>query len=362
MTETPPAPTPLPSTPGEIGAAWLTRAMSARHPGIRVATVEVTEVHEVTNTHVRLRVAYDEAAGAPTTLFCKLPPLDPDRRVLIARTGMGPREARFYAELAPALAFRLPRVSVALHDDRDNSFILVMEDLREAGCTVSDGTWGVSPDSAARALEELADLHGRFEDPARRAAVPWIPGANPDSTYGAVLLREGLDHHRERLSDDFAELAELYIAQSDALQELWHRGPLTVIHGDPHIGNLFDDHGRTGFLDWGIVNVGAPMRDVGYFLTMAMSIDDRRAHEHDLLRHYLDARAAAGATPIPYDEAWLLHRLHAAYTVPACCQIVAFPPGISERRRVFSEAFLARAEAALADLETLAAVHAAGVR
>ena len=126
-----------------------------------------------------------------------------------------------------------------------------------------------------------------------------------------------------------------------------------MIHGDPHIGNLFDDHGRTGFLDWGIINVGAPMRDAGYFLTMAMAIEDRRAHERDLLRHYLDARAAVGATPISFDDAWTAHRLHAAYTVPACCQIVAFPEGISERRRIFSEAFLARAEAALEDLEAL---------
>ena len=53
------------------------------------------------------------------------------------------------------------------------------------------------------------------------------------------------------------------------------------------------------------------------------------------------------------------HRLHAAYTVPACCQIVTFPAGQSERRRIFAEAFLARAEAALIDLEARAAVNKA---
>ena len=351
----------LPSKPDQIDADWLTDAMSARHPGIRVAAVDVTEVHEVTNTHVRLHLRYDEPAGAPDRMFAKLPPLDPARRELIARTGMGPREARFYTELAPELSFRVPEVSVALHDD-EGSFFLLMEDLVRSGCTVSDGTRGVAPDSAARALEELAELHLRFEHAdRRRTEVPWIPGANPDSTYGAVLLQQGLDHHRHRLSDDFAALSELYIAQSEALQALWHRAPLTVIHGDPHIGNLFDDHGRTGFLDWGIVNVGSPMRDVSYFMTMAMAVEDRRSHERDLLRHYLDVRRAAGGTHIGFDEAWLEHRLHAAYTVPACCQIVAFPEGISERRRIFSEAFLARAEAAVADLEALAAVRAAGV-
>ena len=203
---------PLPVTPADIDAAWLTSAMDRRHPGIRVRSVEVTEVHEVTNTHVRLALTYDEPAGAPATMFAKLPPLDPARRALIARTGMGPREARFYDELAPTLKFRVPDVSVALHDD-EGSFFLLMEDLVVSGCTVSDGTWGVGPDAAARALEELAELHLRFEDPARRRAeVPWVPGANPDASYGVNLLRQGLDHHRHRLSDDFATLSELYIA------------------------------------------------------------------------------------------------------------------------------------------------------
>jgi aminoglycoside phosphotransferase (APT) family kinase protein len=352
---------PLPATPEEVDAAWLTQALAPRHPGVQVDAVEVTGVEEVTNTHVRLRVHYADAAGAPDRLFCKLPPLDPARRELIGRTGMGPREARFYAELAPALSFRVPDVCVALHDAADNSFVLVMEDLVESGCTISDGTRGVAPDSAARALEELAELHARFEDPVRRAEIPWVPATKPDSSYGAVLLQRGLDHHRDRLSDDFAALAALYVAHADALQDLWHRGPLTVLHGDPHIGNLFDDHGRTGFLDWGIMRVGAPMRDAGYFLTMAMSVPDRRAYERDLLNHYLAARGASGATPISFDDAWFAYRLHAAYTVAACCQIVVFPEGVTERRRVFAEAFLARAEAAVADLGALDAVRSAGV-
>ena len=116
-----------------------------------------------------------------------------------------------------------------------------------------------------------------------------------------------------------------------------------MIHGDPHLGNLFDDHGRTGFLDWGIVNVSSPMRDVSYFITMAMGIEDRRAHEEELLRHYLDVHNSLASVPIAFDDAWRMHREQAAYTVPACCQIVVFPDNITEKRRVFSQAFLGAA-------------------
>ena len=146
------------------------------------------------------------------------------------------------------------------------------------------------------------------------------------------MLREGIDHHRDRLTDSFVDIAEIYIAHHDELQRLWHEGPHTVIHGDTHIGNLFLDEGRVGFLDWGIINVNTPMRDISYLLTMAMSIDDRRAHERDLLRFYLDLRRAAGVTEITFDEAWRAHRIHAAYNVTASCQVVRFPTDISEER------------------------------
>jgi aminoglycoside phosphotransferase (APT) family kinase protein len=348
----------LPATADEIDAAWLTQALGARYPQVRVARVEVVERHEATNAHARLRVAYYEPAGAPTAIFCKLLPSDPARRPAVARTGMGPREALFYERLAPALAMRVPDAYFARHDARDGSFLLGIEDLVASGCTVSDGPTGVAPAAAARALEDLAELHVHFEDPARRQAeAAWVPAPRHDRSYGSTLLAHGLAHHRDRLSPQFAAISELYIAKGEALHELWQAGPKTVIHGDPHVGNLFDDHGRTGFLDWGILHVGTPLRDVGYFLCMALAIEDRRRHERDLLRHYLDARAQRGGIPIGFDEAWRAHRLHAAYTVVASCQIVTFPAQVSPGRRIFSDAFLARAEAAIADLEARAALR-----
>ena len=357
----PTAPLSIPRTPEDVTAAWLGDALR-RHDATVVA-VDVLDVHEVTNTHVRLHVSYGGSSSVPNELFVKMPPLDRARREAIAQTDMGRREATFYAELAPSVRLRVPKCYAAAFSPETADFVLVLEDILARGCTISDGTVGVSPAAAAVALEELAHVHARFGDAAvRDARVPWVPRARHASKYGERLLQIALDEHRDRLEDDFAELARLYIDHGDALQALWHSGPNTVIHGDPHLGNLFDDHGRTGFLDWGIINVSSPMRDVSYFLTMAMGIEDRRAHEVDLLRHYLDAYDSLAATPISFDDAWRMHREQAAYCVPACCQIVVFPENITEKRRVFSQAFLARAEAAIADLDALAAVREAGIR
>ncbi len=349
----------IPVRPDDITPAWLTAALQERHPGARVASVEVIFTAEVTNAHARLAVGYDEPAGAPPTLFCKLLPLD-ERRASIAATRMGPREVRFYRDLAPQLALRVPGVHVGLLDEADDSFVLLMEDLEANGCRVSDGTWGVDTDAAAEALEGLAEVHARYEDPARRSAeVPWIPEPQFGSTYGSVMLQFGLDNHRERLSDTFAAIANLYINQGRALFDLWTDGPKTVIHGDTHIGNVFFDGPKVGFLDWGIINVNTPMREVSYFLNMAMDIEARRRDDVRLIRHYLDVRRALGASTITFDDAWTAHRIHAAYCVPASCQVVTFPEGMSERRRIFSDAFLARAEAAIADLDAVGAVRQA---
>ena len=81
--------------PDDIDVAWLNDALAERHPGVRVAGVEIVRVDELTNTHVRLRVPYDEPAGAPERMFAKLPPLDPARRESLAASNMGPRESRF---------------------------------------------------------------------------------------------------------------------------------------------------------------------------------------------------------------------------------------------------------------------------
>jgi aminoglycoside phosphotransferase (APT) family kinase protein len=351
----------IPDDARSIDAAALTALLSDRHPGVAVADVEVVHRQQVTNSHAWLSVRYDEAAGAPTSLFCKLLPRGP-RRDAVAATGMGLREARFYERLAHLLGLRVPEVHAAVVDEDDGRFLLLLEDLVATGATTPDGSQGVAPDAAADALADLAAMHVRYESARSRAAeAPWVTPPRPGSDYGARMLRHGLDHHRDRLRDDFAELAELYIARQPELQAVWVEGPPTVIHGDPHLGNLFDDHGRVGFLDWGMVTVSTPMRDVGYFLTMAMDVEERRSHQVELLRHYLEVRRALGGSPIDFDEAWLRHRIHAAYTVPASCQIVLFPDDIPDSRRLFAEAFLERAQSCVEDLEARDALRAIGI-
>ena len=338
--------------PQELTPSWFERVLAHRYPGVRVAAADVTSVQEMTNTHVLVSLCYDEPVGAPARVFVKLPPLDSKRSELLGTSGMGANEAHFYARLAPLLELRVPVPHAAFVED-DGGFVMVLEDLVQTGCSPCDGSVGVTADAAAVALEELAGMHVRYEPAAARAELSWIappktsrpvnPAAPDISTK---LLRRGLDKYRERIGDAYAAVSELLLADRMAVNSLWAAAPPTVVHGDLHIGNLFDDHGRVGFFDWGLMAVADPLRDASYFLCLAMDIDDRRAHERALLQHYLDARRGRGGREIGWDEAWERHRIWAAYTVLASCQAIQVPYGASEQthrcRQCFSRAFQGR--------------------
>jgi aminoglycoside phosphotransferase (APT) family kinase protein len=82
-----------------------------------------------------------------------------------------------------------------------------------------------------------------------------------------------------------------------------------VVHGDAHIGNAYiEPSGRVGFVDWQTVALGSWVHDVNYFLVSALDVPDRRAHERDLLGHYLKALATYGVSAPVFDEAWSDYR------------------------------------------------------
>lgn len=63
----------------------------------------------------------------------------------------------------------------------------------------------------------------------------------------------------------------------------------TLLHGDTHIGNIYftaDD--RIGFLDWSAFHFGSCFHDLVYHMTAMLGVEDRRAHEMEILDHYLE--------------------------------------------------------------------------
>jgi hypothetical protein len=327
--------------------------------GAEVVDVQVLDHAFATNQRVRIGLTYRADGDGPSSLFVKLAPLDPVHREMIGASGMGRREAQFYADVAGSVDLRVPRAYFAASAD-DGSFALLLEDLAAEGCAFSDGAWGVTADAAAGALEELARFHARFEDPAVRSAVaPWLAAPQPPfGDMAAQLMRTVLDEHGDVLTPTYVTIGELFVDHYARLDEIWNAGPQTYIHGDPHIGNVFLDRGRVGFVDWGLSRVSTHLRDVSYFLTMTVDPEERRRSEQGLLRLYLDALRAAGGADIGFDEAWLAHRVQAGYTVVATF-LVFMPSYATAEAQVLGAALRTRSELALDDLQVVDAMRAA---
>ena len=345
----------LPTDAADLTPAFLSEAL-----GTEVTDVTLLDHAFATNQRARIGLTYASDGAGPATLFVKLAPLDPVHREMIGATGMGEREAQFYADVAPTVNLLVPRCYFGASNDA-NAFVLLLEDLGARGCRfASNGEWGVSADAGAVALEQLAQFHARFEDAAERDKVaPWHVTDRPSmSEATSGLMRYVLDENAGKLSENYTAIGELYVEHHAWFDHIWHAGPATYIHGDTHIGNVYLDDGRVGFLDWGLSRVSTHLRDVSYFMTMSIDVDERRANERELLQGYLDALRAAGGVDISFDDAWAAHRLHASYTVVAT--FLAYMPSYAASDGVgLGNALLARSDAALDDLAVVEAVRAA---
>ena len=85
--------------------------------------------------------------------------------------------------------------------------------------------------------------------------------------------------------------------------------PVGLVHTDAHSGNWFrTPDGRMGLYDWQAIAKGFGYRDLSYALMSNLTIEDRRAWEHDLVAMYVDRLAKAGGKAPTGDRAWLHYR------------------------------------------------------
>lgn len=309
--------TSLPMEVDDLTVEWCSRAL-----GCEVTAVDVVDRHSGTTGRARLAL---EGDGVPASVFVKLPPFDAAQRAFVDTVGMGITEARFYRDLAAEIPARVPGVWFADYENAvgGDRYVMVLEDLAAGGCRFPSPTDRDIEHRAYDIVEQLAPIHARYWDSPRfreGADLAWIaPKGTGRGDGGADLVRIALGALGDRLPEGFVPLAELYLARSRDILALYREGARTLVHGDSHLGNLFVDGDRTGFLDWAMVGYSPGVRDVAYVLTNSVPTEVRRANEHALIRRYCDALGEHGAA-LAFDEAWEQYRLFSVYSwVSATC-------------------------------------------
>jgi aminoglycoside phosphotransferase (APT) family kinase protein len=104
-----------------------------------------------------------------------------------------------------------------------------------------------------------------------------------------------------------------------AAHEQERTGPTCLVHGDAHQGNSFlRDTGDRVWLDWQLARQGSPWRDVSYFVVGALTVEERRAADRDLVELHRELLLATGAEGVPgRDDAWREFVLWPAYGTQA---------------------------------------------
>ena len=372
MTDARPLPSVVfPADVDHLTPEVFTAALAATHPGVIVDELEVVAAKRcgdgVASTADRVVVDLTYRPGTagelPRRLILKTMLATPH-----APAAMYENEVRFYTELRPGLPIEAPTSFGGSFDPSTGRFGLLLEDLGARGAHFPSALDPVGLDEVRSLLGHLAVLHARFWDSPRFATdLSWV-GTPTSGGMFEVFDLIGL----ELIEDQVARYpfkADLIAPLGRTLPELWallwrvqahhNHAPITLLHGDTHVGNTYLLAGdRGGFLDWQLMMRGSWSHDVTYLLVTAIEPEVRRAHERDLLAHYLDCLAGAGVAhpPTPV-EAFEQYRAAALWGL-VIGWLICPPENYGEPITVEN---ISRTVAAVTDLDTLGAIAALDV-
>lgn len=228
------------------------------------------------------------------------------------------------------------------------NFAIILEDVsaRVEKCEFQTIMEPYSQVRARSVLTQLSKLHACFWRCPPSGVWSHSPVTGLAQGHSPPMLRIIGEHalqtvvsrygHLLHLHSDVLEAFALLLRNYAAVRRYWSQGPLTLVHGDAHVANMFFEQrtGRTGFVDMQCVAAEHCMRDVAYHLVNSCPEDMLADWEEPLIRYYLAQlhvhlvhfAPRIGNTSskerLSYEDAYFQYRTHAMYTVVAwviCC-------------------------------------------
>ncbi len=294
------------SLPEVIDAKHLTCAL--RRSGVlgdgrvRNITVESSRATLLSRI-VRLRLAYDGAADAPSSVILKTGlPGGPGNL-----WNSGRQEVAFYTQVAPAISGRVvPRCFEASWNSDTKAWHLLLEDLTDSHSIAT--MWPLPPTLAQceGIVRARARLHAEWWDDPRL-------GASVGSWLDDEVLARDFKTFADRLGDRLPpERRKLYERLLDAMPRLLdryrsHRN-ITIVQGDAHVWNSFlprDGGDDVRLFDWDGWRINIGSDDLAAMMALQWYPDGRRRMERRLLDHYHEILVANGVQG--YDRRALDH-------------------------------------------------------
>jgi hypothetical protein len=266
-------------------------------------------------------------------------------------------ESHFFRYVASTLPLRTPVTYATAY--QGTRFYLIQENLRDDPSvtlfTNPDMMAGPSMELAHRCLDTFAQLHAchyGISGQQRESILPLNYHLFLSSRMGLaarLLNAQALAPCMKKLPDVIpAKVAQAYertMRNWDALLEYWFCGPLSLLHGDSHLGNFFVSGEAMGMLDWQAAHWGKGIRDVQYFLIDSLPADTLAEHEQDLIAYYVERRAYYGE-PVDHGQTWEEYRSFTFHTLMTIVVSIGFGALNEEQDELMVE-ILRRAVAAV---------------
>ncbi|KAH6887454.1 kinase-like domain-containing protein [Thelonectria olida] len=311
---------PLPLIPEDISAAWLSEVLE-----VEVKDFEITSIDHGTSSKIFVTLVFEEGVETDIpTRVCVKGGFNPViRQVYPEMLATYRREAEFYYHIAPLTRMLLPRTWFCGSDTVNGQGIVIMSNVADE-CTFGTPLKPWSPSRVEGALKQLASLHGKTWNSDEKD-YPWLFGkdgeklANPVRNIVLALLRP--EPWAIRFDEKCRPPVAEFLLDRERIQRgfeaLWKHADsdlkfYSLIHGDNHIGNtLITNDGTPGFIDWQGLQYGPAILDLVYFLTGALTVEDRRNHEKLLVESYLEALHAEGGPKLSKEDVWDDYRRYA---------------------------------------------------
>jgi hypothetical protein len=290
-------------TPDDLSAEWLAEALGCGP--IASFTVEPVGTGQMSQSH-RVTLTYAHGASGPASVVVKFAAADPTSRATGVGMGAYEREIRFYSELAPRLGDALPACHAARFEPGEGWFTLVLEDVAPA--VQGDQIAGCGVDQARTALVALAGLHAPVLGDPALGATPWL---NQPYLLNQALLTQLLPGFEERyagrVSEEHLALTRRFIESLDgwAAGNAPPLGLVTATTASTTCCSVSRAARARSPRSTGRRSPGGPvMLDASYFLGGGLSVEDRRAHEEELVRAYHDELLARGVRGFSWEACW----------------------------------------------------------
>lgn len=302
---------PLPVEPSQVTNEWCSQALgrTIRHVSI------VKEIHGTASKIVVELTDNDGDVSSYPKRMCLKGGFNPQLLAIHPVLYLTyRREAEFYYHIAPTVDMQLPQAYFAGSDVVTGQGLVAMDDLTVRGCTFGNPMESWPVERVRAGVHELAALHAKTWA-APKEDFPWLY-ASQNPLHGILLSLFTEEAWAIRFAEGErppvpGEMTDR-VRMEAAFTKMWkmtNPDHICAIHGDAHLGNTFiTPAGAPGFIDWQGLSVGSCFHDVAYFISGALTIEDRRNHEDELLDHYLTSLEALGGPRLEKEEAWFEYR------------------------------------------------------